>query len=91
MFNKIMYTIEQLFGPDQKDVFQQDNAPCHVSRSLAWFSENEIRVLDWSPQSPDLNPIAHLWAILKKRVATRNPKSKDHLNKIAAEEWANIT
>ena len=26
-------SIEQLFGPDQKDaVFQLDNAPCHVSR-----------------------------------------------------------
>ena len=48
-------SIEQLFGPDQKDaVFQQDNSPCHVSRrSLAWFSENQIRVLDWPPQSPN--------------------------------------
>jgi hypothetical protein len=42
-------------------VFQQDDAPCHVAKSVKTFMEsNRIRLLDWSGNSPDLNPIGHL-------------------------------
>ncbi|KAK3557213.1 hypothetical protein QTP70_026124, partial [Hemibagrus guttatus] len=49
----------------------QDNAPCHKAKMVQeWFDEhnNEFEVLTWPPNSPDLNPIEHLWDVLDKQV-----------------------
>ena len=49
-------------------IFQQDNDPKHTSRlAKAYFEDEQIPVLDWPPQSPDLNPIEAAWAIVKKK------------------------
>ena len=33
-----------------------------------YFSENEIEIMFWPPNSPDLNPIENVWSLLKKQV-----------------------
>ncbi len=51
--------------------FQQDNAPCHKAQIFSdWFLEhdNEFTLLKWPPQSPDLNPIEHIWDVVEREI-----------------------
>jgi hypothetical protein len=47
-------------------IFQQDSAPSHNTKAmLKWFSDHGIPLLFHPPNSPDLNPIEHVWNELK--------------------------
>ena len=55
--------------PSREWILQQDNAPCHVSRRVKdFFINEEIDVLQWPSNSPDMNPIETLWAIVKQKL-----------------------
>ena len=51
-------------------VMQQDNDSKHRSRSTTeeWLQQNKIRLLEWTSQSPDLNPIEMLWHDSKREL-----------------------
>ena len=50
-------------------IFQQNNDPKHISKKAkTWMEDNQITLLDWPPQFPDLNPIEHLWHYIKKEL-----------------------
>jgi len=75
-------------------IFQQDNDPKHgCGKAKAWFKDQNLQVLQWPPQSPDLNPIEHLWDHLKKQLAQYDvpPKGILELWEHVQKEWDKIS
>ena len=72
-------------------ILQQDNARPHIAQVTREFLQAEgIEVLVWPANSPDLNPIEHLWDELKRRVNKRNNRNLQELRQAIIEEWHNI-
>lgn len=74
-------------------IFMEDGAPCQKARTTAaWKNEQEIRILPWPGQSPDMNPIENVWHIIQQNMAKRprKPGNKDELVTAVTEEWVNI-
>ncbi len=71
--------------------FQQDSDPKHTAKiTKEWLHNNSVTVLEWPSQSPDLNPIEHLWRDLKMAVHQRLPSNLTELERICKEEWQRI-
>jgi transposase len=82
--------LDQLHGTLEW-IFQQDGAPCHTSqRAIDWIEENCQILGGWRANSPDLNPIEMLWAILKHSVAALEPKTIDELKQVLLQAWNTI-
>lgn len=63
-------------------IFQHDNDPKHTSRlAKETLEELKIEVMEWPAQSPDLNPIEHLWNHIEYNLRKPNKSysTKDEL------------
>ena len=49
-----------------------------------------MEILEWPAQSPDLNPIDHLWAIQDQKAGTQCLKKKEELKILFQEAWTQI-
>ncbi len=88
-FWSMLLSADHLFKDDF--IFQQDLAPAHTAKSTkSWLNDHGVGVLDWSANSPDLNPIDNLWGIVKRKMRNKRSKNADELKATVKETWASI-
>ncbi len=58
--------------------------------TVGFLKKNRVKVIQWPTTSPDLNPIEHLWGILKRQVEHHSPSSIQSLKEVILEEWKKI-
>lgn len=85
--------VDESAYPEDEVIFQQDGDPKHTAKIVKeWLSNQRFQTMQWPAQSPDLNPIENLWALLKKRLALYDqaPKNLSELWSRVQTEWSNI-
>jgi transposase len=87
-------TIEFYELDEEKIIFQQDNDPKHTAKKVKEHLNNQkFNVLSWPAQSPDINPIEHLWAHMKREL-NKYPSPANGLLSLwerVQEVWEDIT
>ena len=85
----LLSSARKLFGRDNHSWrLQEDNDPKHTSeKAERWRNEHDINRISWPSQSPDLNPMENVWAVLKANVSNHKPTSTKDLIRIIRKEW----
>lgn len=94
----LQMSIEEWGMAKEELVLQHDNDPKHTAKVTRAYLESvnmteaEGTLLYWPAQSPDLSPMEHMWAYLKKQLGkypTRPKSCKELWQRISA-EWYKI-
>ena len=76
---------------NQDMIFMQDGAAPHRANTVKkWLKENNIEVLKWPAQSPDLNPLENYWNMLKEEIGPLNdigPNQTEELVEKINQAW----
>jgi transposase len=90
--SSIKQEADETFG-EGNWILQQDNAPCHVSKTTRERLEvlNIPLLLNWPPHSPDLNVIEIVWAIMKRRIEKHQPQSMFELELLIRQTWDSLS
>ena len=92
--DRLLPSIRDLDIWEEEFIFQQNNDPKPTSKfAQKWFEDQDITVLSWPAQSPDLNPIEHLCTALKRKTMDYEIPAKGvwKLWEWISAEWENIT
>ena len=73
-------------------IFQQDGATCHTAHIIGNYldSINIKYIKPWPGNSPDLNPIEHVWAEMKRLLQGRDTSSIPKLEAEIHNIWQNL-
>ncbi|KAK6017266.1 hypothetical protein OSTOST_17214 [Ostertagia ostertagi] len=95
---KYCQILERCYIPFCKNIYNgygalvQDNAPAHKS---AYTTERlrmwKVRLFEWPPESPDLNPIELVWGSMKAYIRKRNVRTVKDLREAASSFWKTLT
>ena len=75
---------------DGDGIFQQDNAPCHTAITVKKWMDGKMPLLPWPGNSPDMNPIEHVWDYIGHKIQDCLFKNKDELFEKVKLEWNRI-
>lgn len=80
----------QRHGPNA--ILMHDNARPHTAAATRqYLAAQNVNVLDWPANSPDLNPIEHIWDELGRRVRTNHAiNTVNDLEAALQVEWNNL-
>lgn len=86
---KEMLALYQNKGPWH---FLQDGAPCHRPQRVANYINKYLtqETMPHPPQSPDMNAIEMVWAIVKRKVEKLRPNNKEQLKEAIKTAWDQI-
>ncbi|KAG0820392.1 hypothetical protein G6F17_012430 [Rhizopus arrhizus] len=89
----IEYGVSKLCFERHQVIFQHDNDPNHTSKVVKeYLQKQSYTVLQWSAQSPDLNPIENMWSLLKRRLNDYEtaPKGMNELYERVTKVWYDL-
>ncbi len=91
ILKKQMFPSAQRLFNNKEFILQQDNSSIHKAKIIKNYLENKKQtVLEWPPQSPDLNCIENLWSIIDKKAKDRKPQNEKELFDVIFKTWKNI-
>lgn len=85
--SQIENDLNQLYLPGSY-IFMQDGAPAHTSHCSCLFFKKRFSFLKfWPANSPDLNPIEHLWGTIKRILKKEKISNKEELIEKVQNIW----
>ena len=79
-------------GDHHPSILMQDNARPHTARvTMNFLDGHNIPLLPWPAQSPDMNPIEHVWDYIGRQVyADSTITTRDGLRRAVHQAWDNM-